>query len=109
TNSHRGRQAARRRPRAPVRASLAAGTFPAMALARVRSRSVRESKTKAPPSILILVRDQAIEQAHAIACRPCRRERIFIRARLPGRACNIQVRPRRAVFDEALDELRRDN
>ena len=59
-----------------------------------------------PGSILVVVGDQPVEDAHAPAGRPGRLQRIVV-ARLPRRARDIKVSPRTAIVHEALEKLRR--
>src|SRR5579862_4886090 len=53
-------------------------------------------------SILVVLRDQPIEQPHAEADAPARHQRLLL-AVLPGHAGDIEMRPRLALVDEALE------
>src|ERR1700744_3413555 len=53
-----------------------------------------------------MLRDEAIQQSHAEACRPAGRERLLFTV-LPGHTCDIEMGPGLTLLDEALEELRR--
>src|SRR4051812_30659746 len=89
---------------APPPASRARGISRAAAATRSPATCSAGGRTGLPSfPALVVIGDQAIQQAHAIAGPPTVVDIGFRRAH--RRACDIEMRPWRAV-DEALQELR---